>query len=283
VPAATPYFPKKVPIIAIAALAAMICSITLIAIGELMSNDGAGRSSRRAAAAMAVPAAPVAPPRPWIGAAEPKGHAGQTISPAEHNRWLGTLADHVRSLGRGVVAVTSVESSDLTGIAATGLARELGRRGVRVLLLDLDPANAPVASIAPDPRAPGLAELVFGMATFGEVIQRDRASRIHVIPVGRGVRDVSALLAGERLAIVLGASSQTYDHVVLAAPPLASMARAGRLARFCRGAVLVTAAGSEGAGAATSDALAAQGFAHVAVTPMGPIEPVERGSGQAAA
>jgi Mrp family chromosome partitioning ATPase len=119
------------------------------------------------------------------------------------------------------------------------------------------------------------------VATFGEVIQRDRASRVHVIPVGRGVRDASALLAGERLAIVLGASAQTYDHVVLVAPPLASMARASRLARFCRGAIVVTPEGSENAGAANSDALGAHGFANVTVVPVRAAAPVR--TSQAAA
>jgi Mrp family chromosome partitioning ATPase len=97
------------------------------------------------------------------------------------------------------------------------------------------------------------------------------------------VRDASALLAGERLAIVLGASSQTYDHVVLVAPPLASMPRAARLARFCRGAIVVTVEGRESAGAAASDALAAQGFANVTVTAIAALPSADRAPGRAAA
>src|SRR3970282_2112130 len=126
-------------------------------------------------------------------------------------------------------------------------------------------------------------ELLSGVASFGEVIHRDRVSRIHVIAVGRGARDTAALLSGERLSIVLGALSQTYDHVIVAAPALAHIAGADRLARFTRAAVVVAAEDGEGAGAATSDALTARGFPHVMVVAMGPdTAPPDTSPGRAA-
>jgi hypothetical protein len=53
--------------------------------------------------------------------------------------------------------------------------------------------------------------------------------------------------------------------VIVAVPPLASVARAERLARFTRGVVLLIAKGGEGAGAAASDMLAARGFSNIVV------------------
>jgi Mrp family chromosome partitioning ATPase len=131
-------------------------------------------------------------------------------------------------------------------------------------------AENAISGVVADPRKPGLADLLFGVAHFGEVIQRDRSSRAHVIPVGRGIRDTAALLGGERLAIVLGALSQTYDYIVAAAPALIKLPKTERLARFSRGALLVAPEGREDAGSAASDALSARGFANVAVVTVSP-------------
>jgi len=142
-----------------------------------------------------------------------------------------------------------------------------------VLLLNLDVAPNAMSNLSADPKRPGLADLLFGVAHFGEVIQRDPVSRAHFIPVGRGIRDSAAILGGERLAIVLGALSKTYDYIVASAPALTQLAKTERLARFSRGAILVAPEGREDAGSAASDALAARGFSNVAVVTVSP-EPV---------
>jgi polysaccharide biosynthesis transport protein len=264
VPSPAPYFPKKLPIILIAMLAVMLCTAIFVALAELMSLDGTRRAAIPMADAMPAPvSSPV--PASWIGAASdaPAGRPEPTTKTNE--RRLAAIAEHVRGLGRGVVAVTAADEEEPGSAVALDLAREIGRQGARVLLVDMDVAESSTASLVADPRAPGLADLVFGVASFGEVIQRDRASRIHLIAVGRGVRDADALLAGERLAVIIGAVSQTYDHVIIAVPPLGSVARAERLARFTRGVVLLVAKGGEGAGAASSDMLAARGFSNIVV------------------
>src|SRR5690606_27416234 len=114
---------------------------------------------------------------------------------------LSAIADHAQSLGHGILVVTPSEPGAPAAEVALELARELGLRGGRVLLLNFEVSESVISGLVADPRKPGLADLLFGVAHFGEVIQRDRASRVHVIPVGRGIRDTSALLGGERLAI----------------------------------------------------------------------------------
>ena len=266
VPSPTAYFPKKLPIILIVTFATMISAVTLICLGELLSGDPMRSSGRRIERAMPTELAR-AEPASWIGAASDVRRREAT--PKSRAYELTALADHVRNLGRGIFVVTSADDVGRAQSVAIDLARELGRQGVRVLFLDFDVAGARHAVPNADPGTPGLADLLFGVANFGEVIQRDPASRVHVIPVGRGIRDTAALLAGERLAIVLGALSQTYDHVVVFVPALHTVARGGRLARFARGLVLIAAEGAEGAGVAASDALGAQGFANVAVATAG--------------
>jgi Mrp family chromosome partitioning ATPase len=183
---------------------------------------------------------------------------------------LIAIADHVQSLGRGIVVVSPSDNESPAAEVALELARELGQRGGRVLLVNLEVGTNAISRLVTDPRVPGFSDLIFGVAHFGEVIQRDRASRVHLIPVGRGIRDTTTLLAGDRLAIVLGALSQTYDHVIAAAPALTQLAKTERLARFSRGALLVASEGREEAGTAASDTLAARGFSNVAVVSVAP-------------
>jgi Mrp family chromosome partitioning ATPase len=244
----------------------MISAATLICLGELLSGDpmrGGGRRIERAMPAELARAEPAS----WIGAASDARR--REANPKSRAHELTALADHVRNLGRGIFVVTSADAIERAQSVAVDLARELGRQGVRVLFLDFHVAGARNAAPNAVPGTPGLADLLFGVANFGEVIQRDPASRVHVIPVGRGIRDTAALLAADRLAIVLGALAQTYDHVVASVPALHTVARGGRLARFARGLVLIASEGAEDAGVAASDALGAQGFANVAVATAG--------------
>ncbi len=275
VPAPTPYFPKKLPIILIAMLATMVTAATLIILAELMSSDMVGRASRPVEESL--PTELVAPTSSWLGKREAPVPAIVEKPQRATGQRMSAIADHAQNLGKGILVVTPSEAEAPAAEVALELARELGQRGGRVLLLNFEVSENTISGIVTDPRKPGLADLMFGVAHFGEVIQRDRSSRVHVIPVGRGIRDTAALLGGERLAIVLGALSQTYDHIVAAAPALTQLAKTERLARFSRGALLVAPEGREDAGSAASDALAARGFASVAVVTVAP-EPVPPGT-----
>jgi uncharacterized protein involved in exopolysaccharide biosynthesis len=268
VPSSTPYFPKKVPIVLIAILATLMAAATIIIMKELLSGGAFRGELAPAANTMPEVLPPQAPPS-WIGPAQAPA---PEIAPASgpEQRQLGALVEHVRRLGRGIVAVTGTDERGVASDVAIELARDLGRGGARVLFLDFDPRNTHARTIIIDPRAPGLADLLFGVATFSEVIHRDNRSPIHVIPTGDGVRDAAALLAPERLAVAFGALAQTYDHVIAATPPLAALPRAERLARFARAAVLVASEEGHGAAASASDALRARGFANVVVATVRP-------------
>ena len=245
----TAYFPKRLPIILLVSLATMMCAVTLVCLTELLSGAPSGQTVRSIAPAVPEQVS-VSEKSPWIG--------GPSVA-RDCERELAALADQVSDRGRGLLVITSVEEGARPPSVALEVARELGQRGSRVLFVDCR------VSEVQERGKPGLADLIFGVASFGEVIQRDLGSRIHVIAVGRGIRDTAALLAGERLSIILGALSQTYDHVVLFVPALASIDGGARLARFARGVVLVAGEGNESAAAAAFDVLSAGGFSNVAI------------------
>ena len=70
-----------------------------------------------------------------------------------------------------------------------------------------------LASDALGHERPGLADLLAGDASFGEVIQRDDTARVHVIPLGDLVKDMPM----QRMRLVIGALTHTYDKVIVVA------------------------------------------------------------------
>ncbi len=67
------------------------------------------------------------------------------------------------------------------------MARALAQSG-NVILIDLA-WNAPNLSVvSTDPQAPGMAELLRGQTSFGEIITRDQFSNVHLIATGNVAR-----------------------------------------------------------------------------------------------
>lgn len=156
----------------------------------------------------------------WIGGPEGAGLDAEAA--------VGRLVAHLAS-PTGTARLILLTSDDLPEASATcavSLARRLSEEA-GVALVALDGSAESLAALVSDPWAPGMSELLFGVAGFGETIHRDARSRAHVIPPGRDVLSGSAVVGAERLALVLEALKRTYDFVVVAAPSL-SAARGGR-------------------------------------------------------
>lgn len=205
----------------------------------------------------------------WLDAGQ--DHAGLDRSgegrgldaPAAIARLIALMAP---APGLGQVAIiTSEDRPEASARLAVELARRLAEEA-RVALLALDGGAEELSALVSDPRAPGVSELLFGVAGFGETIHRDPRSRAHVIPPGRDARGGPGMVGAERLVLVLGALRQTYDHVVVAAPSLAGSRGAARLCELDPLLVCVHGADLPATAAVESfDTLATRGFRRVAM------------------
>ena len=101
-----------------------------------------------------------------------------------------------------------------TTFAAIALARALAATA-HVVLVDLAFVSPNLAVISTDPDAPGIAELIRGTASFGDIITRDQYSRVHLVATGKVGDDAAALAASPMLATVVEALARSYDHVVI--------------------------------------------------------------------
>jgi polysaccharide biosynthesis transport protein len=286
----TPYFPKKLPIVLVATLAALFISAGFITTGELLAGNvyrgGAPvEPMAEPLPAVAEEAAPKrqepASKRRWMpkgfirakAAEEPAkvepvaAAAAASNAPAEPAKeiTIEDLATALREAGEGGRRVSVISATPGNGATRTAvaLARSLAK-DARVVVVDLALEHPELASITLDPRAPGIADLVRGTASFGQIITRDRVSRAQVVPAGRVGADAAMIFMSERLNIAMDALSRAYDHVVIDAGA-ATYVPADRIARLASCGVL--AAGNVTAEAANTmrDHLANAGFSDIAL------------------
>jgi uncharacterized protein involved in exopolysaccharide biosynthesis/Mrp family chromosome partitioning ATPase len=258
----TPYFPKKLPTILVATLATLVISAGFVTTGELMRHSPAG-GSRPLPAPAPVPAAAqvadwgLAPDRPSAAPTHPA--LGVAFSAIEE------LARSLRQAGEGGrrLAVFGVSRNVGTTLSAVTLARALGREA-RVVLIDFAVGAPNISAISSDPQAPGIAEVVRGAASFGDVITRDRLSRIHLIAAGRIGAEGAAIVNSPRLTMMVEALARTYDHVIIDAGTTFEAA-VERLHRLAPRAVLVATEQMSAATEVARDRLIAAGYGEIAV------------------
>ena len=130
------------------------------------------------------------------------------------------------------------------------------------MLVDLAFGAPNLSVISTDPNAPGIAELVRGTASFGDIITRDQFSNVHLIATGDVGNDGAALAASPMLATVIDALVRSYDHVVIDVGSAADVA-VERFAPLAQRAVLVAGDPANPATRAARERLMMAGFADV--------------------
>ncbi len=296
----TPAYPKKLPVVLIATLATLILTAGSIVTGELLRMtapqgpvSGTSRvtqAARRVEPEIQPHAEPVAPYVPGpLSAAGPEPAtvvvpasiaAAPTISPvvtaapiqaplrdshpelAAGVTEIEQLARDIRSAGPAARKITILGTGHNESISLTALtlARILAR-DAKVVLVDLSASSPTLKAVSNDPSAPGLADLMLGEASFGQVITKDRMSALHMVMAGRAGTD-RTLLQSPRLIMALDALLRVYDHVLLDAGTAADLP-AGMLTAQARAIVVPEASMGMEARARMAEELRAVGFADV--------------------
>src|SRR5215470_11534483 len=256
----TPSWPKKLPTILVAALATFVLSSGFVLSNELLS----ALPAQAAAASMSADAAAERSRRDLAEAVRAIEHA-RTQSAGVPIDAVEGLARQLDQAGEGArrIAVIGAVRNVGTTMTAIALARSLSQQA-RVVLVDLALGAPHLAIIAGDPEAPGIAELVRGSASFGQIITRDRYSRVHLVMAGQEPIDAAEIMASQRLSITIEALGRSYDHVVIDAGT-AGDALLERFAALAPRGVLVAPELDNPETAAAREALLKAGFAEVSV------------------
>jgi uncharacterized protein involved in exopolysaccharide biosynthesis/Mrp family chromosome partitioning ATPase len=272
-PAIKPDYPKKVPIILIAAFAAFTLSAGFTVTGELLSpSAGYAYSYPPAAYVAAPPLAPAmvadfpAPARPAMPMRAPpvmpQAHPHAAAMPASSIEQIAAWLRQAGEAGRRVVVAGSNRNVGTT-YAAISLARALSADG-NVVLVDLA-FNAPNLSvISTEPQAPGMAELLRGQVSFGDIITRDQYSNVHLVATGNVAGDAAGLAAAPMLASAIDALAHSYDFVVIDAGAASDIA-VERLPALATRAVLVAIDPANPAARSARERLIASGFPDISL------------------
>ncbi len=263
----TPAYPKKLPIVLIATLATLMLTAGTVVTGELLRI-----TAPRALAAFE--------PVPQQAAAAPERHEIR-LQPAADLIGIDRVADDLRTAGEAARKITIMGTGENERIMLSALALARGlAHSAKVVLVDLSPASPTLTAAAVDPAAPGLAELMLGEASFGEVISRDGQSPVHLMVAGRLGAD-RALLQSPRLMIALDALLRVYDHVLLVAGTATDLP-ARLLTDQARAIVVPDPSMSMEARARFSGQLTAIGFTSVTMLDPMPLPDVQSGPREAA-
>lgn len=274
----TPAYPKKLPIVLIATLATLMLTSGGILTGELLRMTAPKPAMQDAnydmpiGAAVPVRGAQLAPRvavseavsvpdpvlAPVVEQAIRETHPGLVAGVSE----IEQLAKSLRAAGDAArkVTVLGTGHDEKNTLTALTLARLLAR-SAKVVLVDLSASSPVLEAVSDDPTAPGLAELMLGQASFGQVITKDKLSRLHMVSAGRAGAD-RTLLQSPRLTMALDALMRVYDHVVLDAGTAADLP-AGLLTSRAQAVVVPEPTMSMDAREVMSDQLKAVGFSEV--------------------
>ena len=290
----SPAYPKKLPIVLIATLAALMLSTGLIVTGELLRM-----TIPRAAAAFVSVSAPLRDPvakvfavpaeprfavesRPAIESKPAVESVAVPLAPEIESEFseVEQLAEKLLAAGVAARKVTILGTASSESITLTALTiARLIAHSARVIVVDLTATSPTISAVSVDPNAPGLAELMQGEASFTQVITKDRLSRAHLVSSGRPGSD-RTLLQSPRLGLAIDALLKVYDHVLLDAGS-ASDLPAELLTTQARAVVVPDASMAAEARNLMCDQLKAVGFSDVTmlrkpVLPPDEVEPALR-------
>jgi tyrosine-protein kinase Etk/Wzc len=119
-----------------------------------------------------------------------------------------------------VVLFTGPTPSIGKSFISANFAAIMGAGGKRVLLLDADLRKGYINQYFGLPRGPGLSELIAGSKTFDEVVHRNVAPGVDMIPTGALPPNPGELLLSHNTEQLIQKFSVQYDLVIVDTPPV---------------------------------------------------------------
>ncbi len=196
-----------------------------------------------------VPVIGVVPPLPQV---RPQGALSSARDEFRTQRQLDQFVqslDHLRvtlctgrnawGRDRRVILITSACASEGKTTLAAQLAERCVNAGLHTLLIDGDLRNPTLSRMLDVPTGKGLINVLRGEATPDEaMVVVGGGGGFHFMPSGTPKVDPSRLLHGERLGKLLAQARESFDIVIVDAPPVLPVPDALTIGRWTDGAVL---------------------------------------------
>jgi polysaccharide biosynthesis transport protein len=144
---------------------------------------------------------------------EPISHFSETVHAMR-------ISLELSSANAKVILITSALPGEGKSTAAMLLAASSASSGKRTVLLDCDLRQQSTSAAFQNGRRPGLSELLRDTAELMDVIAKDPATKIYVIPSGFMVPNAADLLMSQRMRDLIAKLRAEFDYIVMDTPPL---------------------------------------------------------------
>lgn len=172
--------------------------------------------------------------RPLVVQVNPQSPRAEAFRQLRTNLQFVEVTDE----GRTFVVTSSVPSEGKSS-TSVNLAITLAEAGAKVLLIDGDLRRPKVAEYMGIEGAVGLTDHLIGKADLDDVVQPWGAGNLSVLPAGQVPPNPSELLGSKAMITLLEKLDQTYDTVIIDAPPLLPVTDAAILSKLVSGGAMM--------------------------------------------
>ena len=157
---------------------------------------------------------------------------------------INTVCSNLSFAGRNIkkIVITSCEPNDGKSFVAIQLAANMARRGKKTLLIDADMRlsvlNAHYDIQLADSGA-GLAHFLSGQCGLDDAMYQTNIPNLFFIPIGTDVQAPLSLIATTEFSRMIQAVGETFDLVIIDAPPVGLVIDAAEIAKCCDGSIMV--------------------------------------------
>ena len=135
-------------------------------------------------------------------------------------------ADH----GSKVFMVTSALAGEGKSTVSANIAISLAEKGYRVLLVDMDLRNSSITEVMGlSQEETGLADLLEGKASVGDIMLVDEKSGVAVLPGGNAGKKAVQLLSSDRPRRLLAMAREEVDFIIVDTPPIGILSDAASI------------------------------------------------------
>ncbi len=157
---------------------------------------------------------------------------------------LNTICSNLIFSGKNVkkVVVTSCEPNDGKTFVAMQVAYNMSKRGKRVLLLDADlrlsvlNAHYNIQLIGV---GYGLAHYLSGQCQLEDAVYETNIPNVYLFPIGSDVQAPLSLIDTPDFENMLQSMGESFDLVIIDAPPVGLVIDAAEIAKSCDGSIIV--------------------------------------------
>lgn len=223
-----PSYPRKTLVLGLAGVASLFLGLFLAFLIERLQAGFREREEVERALGLPVlrlvPALPTgrgAPPPHEAALKEPSSAYAEALQSVRTALHFARLEPPLRT-----VLVTSGTTGEGKSTLALSLARMAAQSGQKVALIDADLRRPTIAAQLGLAVEKGLAEFLAGRAALSEVLQRDAATDLHVVPAKPGAAHPQDLLAAPRMQDLVREMAKVYELLIIDSPPVGAVSDA---------------------------------------------------------